>query len=119
MSLVLRNGGASENEGGPGLIAFGIVTAAVAIPKKAGIARQAPRVGIAVRRTARAAGRLGRSELKRFDDWSDGRPQTELNFKLYRQATHKIVGLSDATGAFLRGFFARDRPTRARPAPPV
>jgi len=119
MSLVLRNGGASENEGGPGLIAFGIVTAAVAIPKKAGIARQAPRVGIAVRRTARAAGRLGRSELKRFDDWSDGRPQTELNFKLYRQATHKIVGLSDATGAFLHGFFARDRPSRGRPAPPV
>jgi hypothetical protein len=39
--------------------------------------------------------RLGRRELKRFSDWSDGRPETELNFKFYRQATNKIVGISD------------------------
>src|SRR6185312_6280061 len=31
---------ASENEGGPGLIAIGVVTSAKAIPKKRGIARQ-------------------------------------------------------------------------------
>jgi hypothetical protein len=30
---------------------------------------------------------------------------TELNLKLYRQATNKIVGISDAAAAFLRGFF--------------
>jgi hypothetical protein len=96
---------ASENEGGPGLIANGIVTSAKAITKKTGIARQTPRVSITVRRTAFAKRRLGRSELKPFSDWNDGRPETELNFKFYRQATNKIVGISDETAAFLRGFF--------------
>src|ERR1700746_1954581 len=62
---------ASENEGGPGLIASGGVTSAKAMPKKPGIARQTPRVSITVRRTARAKRRLGRNELKRFSDWND------------------------------------------------
>jgi len=96
---------ASENEGGPGLIAIGIVTSAKAIAKKRGIARQTPRMSITIRRTALAKPRLGRSELKRFDDWSDGRPETELNFKFYRQATNKIAGISDEAAAFLRRFF--------------
>jgi hypothetical protein len=96
---------ASENEGGPGLVANGVVTSATAIPKKQGVARQTPRVSITIRRTALANRRLGRSELKRFSDWNDGRPETELNFKFYRQATNKIVGISDDTAAFLRGFF--------------
>jgi hypothetical protein len=48
---------------------------------------------------------LGRAELKPFSDWRDGRPETELNFKYYRQATNKIVGLSDAAAKFLRGHF--------------
>jgi hypothetical protein len=96
---------ASENEGGPGLIASGVVTSARAIAKKPGIARQTPRVSITVRRTALAKRNLGRSELKSFSDWNDGRPETELNFKFYRQATDKIVGISDETAAFLRGFF--------------
>jgi hypothetical protein len=96
---------ASENEGGPGLIASGGVTSAKAIPKKAGIARQTPRVSITIRRTAMAKRRLGRKELKLFSDWNDGRPETELNFKFYRQATNKIVGISEEAAAFLRGFF--------------
>ena len=96
---------ASENEGGPGLIASGIVTSAKAIAKKRGIARQTPRVSITVNRTALAKRRLGRGELKLFSDWNDGRPETELNFKFYRQATNKIIGLSDKAAAFLRGFF--------------
>ena len=96
---------ASENEGGPGLIASGIVTSAKAIAKKRGVARQTPRVSITIRRTALAKRRLGRSELKRFCDWSDDRPETELNFKFYRQATNKIVGISDKAAGFLRGFF--------------
>jgi hypothetical protein len=96
---------ASENEGGPGLIASGVVTSAKAIAKKPGIARQTPRVRITVKRTALAKRNLGRSELKSFSDWNDGRPETELNFKFYRQATDKIVGISDETAAFLRGFF--------------
>jgi hypothetical protein len=102
---------ASESEGGSGLVAFGVVTMARAIPRKSGIARQTPRVSITVRRSALAKRRLGRSELRPFSDWpfsgwSDGRPETELNFKFYRQATDKIVGISDAAAAFLRGFFA-------------
>jgi hypothetical protein len=96
---------ASENEGGPGLIASGVVTSAKAIAKKPGVARQTPRVSITIRRTALAKRRLGRSELKRFRDWNDDRPETELNFKFYRQATNKIVGISDKAAAFLRGFF--------------
>ena len=96
---------ASENEGGPGLIASGVVTSAKAIPRKRGIARQTPRVSITIRRIALAKRRLGRSELKRFSDWNDGRPETELNFKFYRQATNKIVGISAEAAMFLRSFF--------------
>ena len=96
---------ASENEGGPGLIASGVVTSAKAIAKTVGIARQTPRVSITIRRTALAQRRLGRSELKVFSNWTDDRPETELNFKFYRQATNKIIGISDEAAAFLRGFF--------------
>jgi hypothetical protein len=96
---------ASENEGGQGLIARGVVTSAKAIAKKRGIARQTPRVSITIRCTALAKRHLGRSELKLFSDWNDGRPETELNFKFYRQATNKIVGISEEAAAFLRGFF--------------
>ena len=96
---------ASENEGGQGLVAWGIVASAEATPKKPGAVRQTPRVSITIRRAARAKRRLGRSELKPFSDWNDGRPETELNFKFYRQATNKIVGISDAAAAFLRKFF--------------
>jgi hypothetical protein len=96
---------ASENQGGPGLIASGVVTSARAVAKRRGIARQTPRVSITIRRAALAKRRLGRKELKRFSDWSDGRPETELNFKFYRQATNKIVGISDRATAFLRGLF--------------
>ena len=96
---------ASENEGGPGLIARGVVSAAKPTPRKRGLARQTPRVSITVKPTALAKRRLGRSQLKPFADWNDGRPETELNFKFYRQATNKIVGISDEAAAFLHGFF--------------
>jgi len=96
---------ASENEGGRGLIAQGVVTSAQAIPKKRGIARQTPRVSITVRGIALAKRPLGRSELRHFTDWSDGRPETELNFKFYRQATNKISGISEEAATFLGRFF--------------
>ncbi len=96
---------ASENEGGQGLIARGVVTSVEAIAKKRGIARQTPRVSLSIRRTALVKRRLGRSELKALTDWNDGQPGTELNFKFYRQATNKIVGISDAAAAFLNEFF--------------
>jgi hypothetical protein len=96
---------ASENEGGSGLIAIGTVSQAEAIPKKQGVERQTPRVSITVNRTDQAKRRLGRSELKPFNKWNDGRPETELNFKFYRQATNKIVALSEQAAAYLHGFF--------------
>jgi hypothetical protein len=96
---------ASENEGGRGLIARGVVTFAEAVAKKHGIARRTPRVSLTIKRTALAKRRLGRRELKPFIDWKDGRPETELNFKFYRQATNKIVGISDEAAAFLTKFF--------------
>ncbi|HET7575167.1 MAG TPA: hypothetical protein VFK19_01220 [Sphingomicrobium sp.] len=96
---------ASENEGGDGLIARGIVLGALALPRPAGVARHTPRVSITVEPTAAATRRLGRRELKPFDDWNDGRPETELNFKFYRQATDKIGGISPEAAAFLDSFF--------------
>ena len=81
---------ASENEGGSGLVARGIVTSAEPVPRKPGIERQTPRVSIAVKRVARAKRPLGR---------------TELNFKFYRQATNKIVSISEEAAAFLEGCF--------------
>jgi hypothetical protein len=96
---------ASEMEGGQGLVARGVVTAAEAVARRPGIDRQTPRVSIAVRRTALAKRRLGRAELRQFSDWKDRRPETELNFKLYRQATNKIAGISDAAAALLSEFF--------------
>jgi hypothetical protein len=98
---------ASENEGGQGLIARGVVTAATPVAKKRGIARQTPRVSLSIRRTALARRPLGRRELRHLTDWKDGAPGTELNFKFYRQATNKIVGLSDDAAAFLATFFRR------------
>ena len=96
---------ASENEGGQGLIARGVVSSAVAIAKRRGVTRQTPRVSIRAKRTALAKRPVGRSELQGFADWHDGRPETELNFKFYRQATNKIVRISDKAAAFLDSFF--------------
>lgn len=96
---------ASENEGGSGLVARGVVTSTQATPRKPGIARQTPCVSITIRRTARVRRRLGRSELKPFSNWKDGRPETELNFKFYRQATNKIIGISEEAAKFLGRFF--------------
>ena len=96
---------ASENGGGRGLIARGVVTQAESVARKRGVERQTPRVSIAVKRMALAKRPLGRTDLKPFSDRKDGRPETELNFKFYRQATDKIGGISDETAAFLNRFF--------------
>lgn len=96
---------ASENEGGHGLVARGVVLSAEAVARQPDVERQTPRVSIAIRRTALARRPLGRNELRHLTDWQDGRPGTELNFKFYRQATNKIVGLSESAAAFLKGFF--------------
>ena len=96
---------ASENEGGQGLIARGVVISVQATRKKAGIIRQTPRVSVSIRRIALAKRPLGRSELKPLTEWNDGQPGTELNFKFYRQATNKIVGISGQAERFLGKFF--------------
>lgn len=96
---------ASETEGGQGLIARGMVAGASRCPRTPGIARQTPRVDLIICVLARPSRPLGRSALKPFTDWTDGRPETELNFKFYRQATNKIVGLSQGAADFLDTFF--------------
>jgi len=96
---------ASENEGGRGLVARGVVTSMEAVPRRRGIARQMPRVSVIVRRTELAKRSLGRADLKPLTSWDDGQPATELNFKLYRQATNKIVGISDEAAVSLEAFF--------------
>ncbi len=96
---------ASENAGGSGLVARGVVTAATPTPRRPGVARQTPCVSVTIERSALAKRRLGRAELKPFADWDDGRGETELNFKFYRQATDKIVGLSPAAVALLERCF--------------
>jgi hypothetical protein len=95
----------SENSGGRGLVWSAVVTRAAAVAATPGVARQTPRVTIGIRRTARVQRPLGKSELRRFRTWDDGRPETELNFKSYRQATDKIVGLSAEATAFLARRF--------------
>ncbi len=79
---------ASENEGGLGLIASGIVTSAKAIEKKRGIARQTPRVNIIIRRAALGKRRLGRSDSDFFPTGTtvDPRPNSISN-SIARQPT--------------------------------
>ncbi|MBV9073453.1 MAG: hypothetical protein JOZ10_07480 [Acidobacteria bacterium] len=96
---------ASENEGGRGLVAKGIVTSVEAVARRRGVARQTPRVNLTIRRTALARQPLGRNELKSFRAWNDRRAETELNFKFYRQATNKVVGISEKAEVFLSDFF--------------
>ncbi|MBN9530485.1 MAG: hypothetical protein J0H82_30025 [Alphaproteobacteria bacterium] len=95
----------SETRGGCGLIARGVAITARAIPPRTGVARQTPLVDVSVRCLAPARRPLGRGDLKPFTDWEDGRPETELNFKFYRQATDKIGGISPAAATFLARFF--------------
>jgi hypothetical protein len=42
--------------------------------------------------------------LSMFRDLPDVGPETEIDRKLYRQATNKIAAVSDAAAAFLHGF---------------
>lgn len=79
---------ASENEGGQGLIARGVVTSAEAIAKKRGIARQTPRVTLSIRRTALARRPLGRSELSISSTGVTASPrQSSISSSIVRQRT--------------------------------
>lgn len=100
---------ASDHEGGRGLCARGVVTFAESVPRVPGIVRQTPRVNVRVKRTGLAREPVGRVELRAFTDRSDGGPESELNFKFYRQATNKVGRVSPAAAAFLDGFFSGER----------
>lgn len=95
---------ASETQG---LIARGVVTSAnpTASKRVNPTVRVTPRVSVEIRRVAKVKRPLGKDDLKPFIDWKDGKPQTELNFKFYRQATNKICGISDAAADYLKTFF--------------
>jgi hypothetical protein len=79
---------ASENEGGPGLIASGVVISAKAIPKKRGIPLETPRVSISIRRTTLAKRRLGAASSNFFPTGktADLRPSSISN-SIARQRT--------------------------------
>lgn len=97
---------ASETSGGQGLIGRGSVVAAESVPLRGDVARQTPRVSITIARDALSPNKpLGRGNLKPFTDWKDGRPETELNFKFYRQSTDKIAAISDHVAMFLETYF--------------
>ena len=99
---------ASENEGGQGLIARGVVSSAKAMAKKRGIARQTPRVSVAIRRTALAKRSLGRSELKRFSDWmtANPRPNSTSN-SIVRQRTRSSASRMKQRRSFADSFNER------------
>ena len=96
---------ANETQGGHGLFARSVVVSVEALAKPKGVDRWTPRVSVVVRRTGTAKRPLGRAELKRFANWKDGGAETELSFKVYRQSTNKISGVSEKAAAFLEGFF--------------
>jgi hypothetical protein len=88
---------AAERNGGRGLYARGVVAEAVRGADS--------RVSLTMKRTGAATRPVGRAALRPFRDLPDDGPATEIDRKLYRQATNKIAGVSDAAAAFLQGFF--------------
>lgn len=88
---------AAEHKGGRGLYARGVVEDAI---RAKGI-----RVRVKVRRAGAAARPLGRLELRASRDRPEDSPGAEIEHKLYRQATNKIAGVSEAAAVFLRSFF--------------
>ena len=96
---------AKGSQDAEGLCALGRVMAVSVQPRIPGALRQTPRISISVQGVARPRRRVGRKELRPFSDWQDGRPETELNFKFYRQATHKLGGISASAAEFLWTFF--------------
>ena len=96
---------ASENEGGLGLFARGVVEQSEAVPRTAAALRETPRVSIRIKRDGTARRAFGRDQVRAFRGQGSGGPEEETDFKLYRQATNKIVRLTDQTGAFLNDLF--------------
>jgi hypothetical protein len=104
---------ASENEGGKGLIARGVVTSAEAIARKRGVARQTPRVSVAVKRTALAKRPLGRAELKHFREQS--RCPTRAAAAVARSPDHGSTGNTPSAGRRWGGWRGSGGSWRGRP----
>jgi hypothetical protein len=85
----------SENQGGQGLLARCGDIGREAACQARSQGPDHPRVSIGVRRVASAKRSL----------WDDARPETELCFKIYRQATNKVAGITEGTAKFLRTHF--------------
>ena len=48
---------------------------------------------------------LARPRITLHDQWDDGAPETELNFKLYRQATDKVIGITRIAASYPDSHF--------------
>jgi len=96
---------ASETQGGRGLVARAVVTKAESVPLRKGVERQTPRVSVTVTRTALASRPFGREQVKAWRGIADGSGEAEIDFKLYRQATNKIVGIGERATKVLLGCF--------------
>lgn len=96
---------ASETQGGHGLFARGQVVKADAVARAADAVGQTPRVSIEVMRSGTATAALGRDQLRSFRDSGSNAACAELDFKLYRQATNKIIGVSEEAATFLGVLF--------------
>lgn len=96
---------ASENDGGNGLFARGVVSQLEAVPRSAEARRETPRISIGIDRNGSAKRSFGRMDVRSFRGKISDDPEAEVDFKLYRQATNKVVGLTDQTGKFLNDLF--------------
>jgi hypothetical protein len=98
---------ASENEGGNGLVASGVVTSASAVPRIPGVARQTPRVNVVVRRTALAERQLGRRELRPFSDWGDGPTRDRAQLQVLSSGDQQSRRRLGHSGGVPRQFLSR------------
>ena len=87
----------SDHRGGSGLCARGLITSVERAPEH--------RWKVQVRIEAPACRPLGRGELQSHKELDDGRPESEIARKLYRQATNKFIAIGDAEAAFLASHF--------------
>jgi hypothetical protein len=70
-------------------------------------------VSVTIRRTALAKRRLGRSELKLFSDWNDGRPSSTSN-SIARQRTRSLASQMERRCSFTGSFNRRWEQERSR-----
>lgn len=107
---------ASENEGGHGLVARGVVTSAEAIPRKPGVERQTPRVSVAIERAALAKRALGAKSSNIFPTGTMGglRPSSTSN-SIVKQRTRSSAFWMSRRRSSANSFRRAGRPHRIAP----